>query len=209
MTNQRFYDKLKNPPATVLKKITGGRLSGMTDIKPQWRIEVMTDVFGPIGIGWYYDDVRFEYINCANGEVVCNCHLSVYIKDGDEWSKAIFGTGGSKLVSNEKSGPYVSDEAEKMAMTDALSVALKAIGVAANVYMGHSFPTDKKTETPVDVSTKELILKSDDWKKVKSYIESNKSLGIDLITNQLSRKYTLSPNIIKEIKLIIDGTDSK
>jgi hypothetical protein len=96
-----------------------------------------------------------------------------------------------------------------MAMTDALSVALKAIGVAANVYMGHSFPTDKKTETPVDVSTKELILKSDDWKKVKSYIESNKSLGIDLITNQLSRKYTLSPNIINEIKLIINGTDSK
>jgi hypothetical protein len=31
---------------------------------------------------------------------------------------------------------YNSDEAEKMAMTDALSVAMKAIGVAGDIYLG-------------------------------------------------------------------------
>ena len=36
----------------------------------------------------------------------------------------------------EKSGPHVSDEAFKMALTDALSVALKMIGVAADIYLG-------------------------------------------------------------------------
>ena len=50
------------------------------------------------------------------------------------WSQGIYGTGGSKLVTNEKSGPYVSDEAFKMAQTDALSVACKNLGIGADVY---------------------------------------------------------------------------
>jgi hypothetical protein len=37
---------------------------------------------------------------------------------------------------NEKIGPYNSDEAFKMATTDALSVALKMIGVASAIYEG-------------------------------------------------------------------------
>ena len=51
-----------------------------------------------------------------------------------EWSDAIPGTGGSSLVAMERSGAYVSDEAYKMALTDALSVAMKSLGVAADVY---------------------------------------------------------------------------
>jgi len=34
----------------------------------------------------------------------------------------------------EKNGYYVSDEADKMALTDAMGVAMKALGVAADVY---------------------------------------------------------------------------
>lgn len=37
-------------------------------------------------------------------------------------------------VANEKNGPYTSDECYKMALTDAISVACKALGVAADVY---------------------------------------------------------------------------
>ena len=44
------------------------------------------------------------------------------------------GTGGSSEVSMESKGAYVSDECYKMALTDALSVAMKALGVAADVY---------------------------------------------------------------------------
>ena len=51
-----------------------------------------------------------------------------------EWSDAIQGTGGSSEVSMESKGAYVSDECYKMALTDALSVAMKALGVAADVY---------------------------------------------------------------------------
>ena len=37
-------------------------------------------------------------------------------------------------MANEKNGPYVSDECFKMALTDAISVACKALGVGALVY---------------------------------------------------------------------------
>ena len=46
----------------------------------------------------------------------------------------MFGTGGSKFVTQERSGSYVSDEAFKMALTDSISVACKQLGIAADVY---------------------------------------------------------------------------
>lgn len=51
-----------------------------------------------------------------------------------EWSEAIQGVGGSSFVTNEKNGLYTSDECYKMALTDAISVACKALGIGADVY---------------------------------------------------------------------------
>ena len=51
-----------------------------------------------------------------------------------EWSKPIVGVGGSMFIAKEKSGPYTSDEAYKMALTDAISVSCKALGIAADIY---------------------------------------------------------------------------
>ena len=50
------------------------------------------------------------------------------------WSDAIPGTGGSMFCANERNGPNCSDECYKMATTDALSVAAKALGVGADIY---------------------------------------------------------------------------
>ena len=56
--NLNVWDALKAVPAAAKKKIGGGRLKGMTDIKPQWRLQMMTEQFGPIGIGWYYKPIK-------------------------------------------------------------------------------------------------------------------------------------------------------
>ena len=50
--NLEIYELLKEVPDKAKKTITGGRLSGMTDIKPMWRIEKLTEVFGVCGFGW-------------------------------------------------------------------------------------------------------------------------------------------------------------
>ncbi len=38
------------------------------------------------------------------------------------------------FVANQRNGPHVSDECFKMALTDAISVACKALGLGADVY---------------------------------------------------------------------------
>ena len=50
------------------------------------------------------------------------------------------GNGGSMLVENERPG-RTSDECYKMALTDAISVACKALGVGADVYWSQEAST--------------------------------------------------------------------
>jgi len=131
------YDSLRTPDQRALKTIGGGRLKGMTDIKPQWRIQRMTEIFGLCGFGWKYDSPTFTYQTIGD-ETNVICVTNLYIKLDNEWSAPIPGVGGSKVATKERTGVYVSDEAEKMSLTDALSVAMKSIGVAADIYIGYS-----------------------------------------------------------------------
>jgi len=149
MSNMRIWNEVKQPPPEALKQIGGGRLKGMTDVKPQWRFKAMTELFGPCGVGWKYEVVNMQTMECANGEIPLFVDVFLYFKEekGD-WSSPIPGSGGSMLVANESKGPYVSDEAYKMAVTDALSTAMKYIGVAADIYAGLWDGTKYKTPAP-------------------------------------------------------------
>ena len=148
--NLKHWNALKQPPVDALKKIVGGRIGGMTDIKPQWRYKAMTEQFGPCGIGWTFRPVgqpRFEH--GSEGQVAVFVDIELLIKDNGEWSAPIPGTGGSMFITKEKSGLHTSDEAIKMATTDALSVAMKMVGVAADVYIGNWDGTKYKNTPPV------------------------------------------------------------
>ena len=129
------WNKVKTPPKEALKEIKGGRLKGFSDIDPMWRMQIMTETFGPVGIGWTYEIM--ERWSGAYGDQVCVFqNIRLKYKQNNEWSEWIPGTGGSMLAAQETRGIHVSDECYKMALTDALSVAMKAIGVGADVYMG-------------------------------------------------------------------------
>lgn len=135
MDNLELYNRMKAVPEEAQKKIQGGRLKNFTDINPMWRIKMLTEVFGPCGFGWYTDEVE-RWTESSNGVVGAFVKIHLYVKMNDEWSKPIVGLGGSSLVANEKSGLVFSDEAFKMAYTDAISVACKALGMGADVYFG-------------------------------------------------------------------------
>jgi len=135
MENMEIWDALKKPPQSALKMIQGGRLKGKTDISPQWRYRAMTEQFGACGVGWKYF-IEKLWLETANDEVCAFAEIGLSIKVDGEWSAFIPGIGGSMLVAKESGGLHVSDEAYKMAITDALSVAMKMIGVAADVYEG-------------------------------------------------------------------------
>ena len=134
--NLEIYNKLSEPPKTALKQIGGGKLKGMTDINPQWRYKAMTDTFGMVGFGWKYTIDKTWLETAANGEVTAFAQVSVFVKQNNEWSDAIIGVGGSKLIARERDGLATNDEAFKMAVTDAFSTSLKMLGVAAAVYEG-------------------------------------------------------------------------
>ena len=133
-----LYNKVRVVPEEAKKEIRGGRLKGMTDINPMWRIKCLTEQFGPCGFGWYYEITDKWIETCmAKDEITANIKINLYIKQNDEWSKPVQGIGGSMLVASERNGLYVNDECYKMALTDAISVACKALGMGADVYWGN------------------------------------------------------------------------
>ena len=134
MENLGIYESVRQVPQSAQREIQAGRLKGKTDINPMWRIKALTEQFGPCGIGWKYTitDKRLE--NGANNEVSAFVDIDLFIKVDGAWSDAIPGTGGSAFVASERNGLYTSDECFKMALTDAISVACKALGFGADVY---------------------------------------------------------------------------
>jgi hypothetical protein len=133
--NLIIWNKVCRPPKEALKQIKGGRLTGMTDVNPQWRIKAMTEQFGLIGFGWKYDIVE-KWNETLDGQVACFVKIALYYKVDDNWSEPVIGIGGSMLLTRETKGLYLSDEGYKMALTDAISVAVKHIGIAADIYAG-------------------------------------------------------------------------
>ena len=166
MEKMEIYDRVRAVPDEAKKAISAGRLKGMTDINPMWRIKKLTEEFGPCGIGWW-TKVTDRWTETIGDETCAFVDLELYIKVGDEWSKPITGSGGSKLATKERSGVYVSDECYKMAETDALSVACKKLGIGADVY----FSADRtKYSQPVDDSKKIGV---NDVKILMDYLQKN------------------------------------
>ncbi len=132
--NLKLWEQVRNVPATATKNIGGGRLKGMTDINPMWRIKTLTEQFGQCGFGWYYEIVDKRIEQGGSNEQAAFVDIKLYVKSGNEWSKGIEGTGGSSFVTKESKGLYTNDECFKMALTDAISVACKALGFGADVY---------------------------------------------------------------------------
>lgn len=151
MDNLKIYEAVRSVPKEARRDIQAGRLKGKTDINPMWRIKTLTEQFGPCGFGWKYRIKEKRMEPGAKGEIAAFVDIELYIKIDGEWSDAIPGTGGSAFVAEERNGLYTSDECYKMALTDAISVACKALGVGADVYWdkGATKYTGARPERPV------------------------------------------------------------
>lgn len=131
--NTELWDKLgkTDPKHTKTFKRAGG-FSG-TAIKPMFSYRRMTEEFGPCGVGWGINAPSFQVVDGPEGEVLVFCTVSVW---HGEQGHVVFGVGGDKAVGKNKYGLAADDEAFKKAFTDAITNALKLIGVGADVHMG-------------------------------------------------------------------------
>lgn len=178
MSNLNIYEKVRAVPKEAQKSIKGGRLNGFTDINPMWRIKMLTETFGPCGFGWKYI-IKNKWIEQgAQDNQVANVEIELFVKKDGEWSEAIPGIGGSSFVSMESKGLYTSDEHYKMALTDAISVACKALGMGADVYWKKDA---SKYDNPPEPLTPEQMLEAART-EVMNYAMSNEEWKINLLT---------------------------
>lgn len=202
MENMEIYNKVKEVPKNAQKTITAGRLKGMTDINPQWRIEKLTEVFGPVGIGWYAEEMNREFVEGANGEMMCFVDINLFVKVDNEWSKPIYGTGGSTFIAKESKGLYTSDEVVKMAYTDAISVACKQLGVGADIYWDKSDskynqqPNNNKTVTGKPTVA---MISSEQIKLIQTLFTKIENADIQVFKNFANEK--AKENVYKQYKI--------
>ena len=125
--NKRYWDQLKKTDPKYTKRINKG-FGEITTIDPQWQIGKMTEVFGPVGIGWAYN-VKYTYT-----DQLVFAEVSVWAKD-DVNSYVPYGPVCSVQKLWRKTGA-LDDEAPKKAMTDAMTKALSHLGMSADVFLG-------------------------------------------------------------------------
>ena len=98
----------------------------ITTIDPMYQIQMMTDLFGPVGIGWKYK-VDYKYID---GLVFAEVTIKYFT---NEWHE--YGPVCSVQNLSKKNGG-LDDEAPKKAMTDAMTKAFSHLGMSADVFLG-------------------------------------------------------------------------
>ena len=132
--NLRIWNALgkTDPKHTKGFKRAGG-FSG-TAVKPIWQTLRLTEQFGPAGTGWGMDEPQFQTVN-AGEEILVFCTVGLWYREGETTAR-VYGVGGDKVMGKNKYGPFTNDEAFKASYTDALSNAMKQIGVAADIHMG-------------------------------------------------------------------------
>lgn len=209
--NLSIYERMRSVPTEAKKAIEAGRLKGKSDINPMWRIKKLTEVFGPVGFGWYTEVIKTWTEVDENSDVAVFVDINLFVKKDGEWSKPIYGNGGNKLISHERKYengtqvlvPYLDDDAYKKAYTDAISVAAKALGVGADVYFekdvtkydtaqSQSEPLQAQVAgTPVPEVKPTLSPSMKTWKQAIAFTASQKD-SIENLSARLKAKYTIT-----------------
>lgn len=128
--NMKHWDKLSKSDPKYLKKVSFGSRS-FTAIDPQYQVRLMTEEFGPIGIGWGWDS-KLEHITVSNGDVVVMAHVSVWLgNQSQRWGDFV---GCRKFFDAAKG--RLAEDAPKMAVTDGLTKAVSHVGCNADVFLG-------------------------------------------------------------------------
>ena len=206
-SNLSIYERVRSVPKEAKKEIEAGRLKGKNDINPMWRIKKLTEVFGPVGFGWYTEIVRTWTEASESGEMAVFVDIHLFVKKDGEWSKPIYGNGGNRLVANEKKYengqqvyvPFLDDDAYKKAYTDAISVAAKALGIGADVYFEKDITkydsqpqaVQQQAQPAAPPVLPKLTSRSAQWKSAVAFTASLKD-DAETISQKIRLKYSIT-----------------
>ena len=134
--NLRFWAQGAHVPPEARRDFRReGGFSG-TDINTMWRTRTLTEMFGPVGLGWRFRTVRRWTETYDTGEMKAYAEIALYYRNPEtgEWSEPIYGVGGNSAILERRSGRVANDECYKMAETDAFGRACMWLGIGSDVY---------------------------------------------------------------------------
>lgn len=127
--------RLDDPlPERAYRELGGGKgkAAGLTDISPAYQLEMLSKYFGPVGIGWGYNELEYSFVD-GYASMKLELWYKVYEFDGAKLQVA--GTvnwtarGGNSNQGNK-------EWAEKGALTNAIGAGWSMQGFQASVYKG-------------------------------------------------------------------------
>ena len=132
--NLMIWDKVCVTPPGVTRPFYTASGKRLSDVNPQWRIETLTKLFGPAGMGWGFDIVERWRESWKNSEC-CYIRGHIWYIVNESRYETPDQIGGTSVE-------YSPDECWKMSITDALGKCAASLGVAADIYLG-TFDTSK------------------------------------------------------------------
>lgn len=129
--NLALWEEVCNTPPNVTKPFKrAGGFQG-TSVDPMYLIRRLTELFGPVGIGWNLEVITHwsEEVNGVKHAYVKASLRYRLSKDSEDWHTTPACIGGTDCTRS-------ADEAYKASMTDALSNCCKYLGFAEDIYTG-------------------------------------------------------------------------
>lgn len=134
-----LWDELYPTDPKFVKRVPGG--ARLSSIDAMWRVQRMTETFGPIGYGWGYETepYRIEQVEIVGKGGEIKTKSAVFVRGRIWWTKpedpdkkyfTAWHTGGTEI------DQFGMDDCVKSAETDAFGKAASWLGLAADVYMG-------------------------------------------------------------------------
>ena len=144
--NMKIWETLSKTNPEFTKPLPGYGGKKLTTIDPMYQIQMMTDLFGPVGIGWKYK-VDYKYID---GLVFAEVTIKYFT---NEWHE--YGPVCSVQNLSKKNGG-LDDEAPKKAMTDAMTKPFSHLGMSADVFLGKFDDSKYVEDLKKEFSTKTI-----------------------------------------------------
>ena len=219
-SNIELWNEVRTVPSNALSTIEGGPLKGKSNINPTWRLELLTRHFGICGFGWTVREINKWTESTESGETAVFVEVELRVRINGELSEPIFGTGGNILIRRSTewvngqpmTAFHIDDEAFKKAYTDAISVACKALGFAADVYYaqeetkygsfhGENAPVQEQMQVqtegeapqwPWTTGFKEITPATANWKASVTQVSKMNDLSDDEILGRITSKFNIT-----------------
>ena len=129
--NLRHWNKFADIDPKFTKPITGKQYKG-TSPNPQYVIRCLTELFGPVGVGFGWRVLAEEFTPLGD-EILHWCRIEFWHTDR---ANTYEGYGQTKALAKTKNGLQSDEDAPKKSLTDAIIKAASHVGIAANIFLG-------------------------------------------------------------------------